>query len=426
MRPRYISLGLVALLAAMTPALVSGEQAYKPNADYSRPGDFRATGAASNIDRSAEVFDIVDQGTTYTILADRAAVQLKGGKFVTIRDLKDNAKIEVLGEQLSARTILAATVTVLDESGSYNDRASQGYRPGDHVETKGYVTRVDARFGEIDIRTKLGSYVVLIKAGSVIRRYIYVTDIGEVNEGDDINVIGTVDREGRIVAERVQVSVSANPEARGAYPDGKGYKPRSGPQSSDREDTIDGTISCPASMFDRSLAVGTKYGERKVDVPKDADVIVSGHAGSVHDLVKGDRIRATGVWSGSTLVAERIELGDKLAPEPVPELASTAPEPPPAAEPPAVAEPAPAPNPPAPEAPRPNSLTGRIVEIDYGKLELSIDAGMKDTKVDAADASVTRQGSTRRFSELKKGDKVEVKGEWVGDTLKATMLDVVE
>ncbi len=176
------------------------------------------------------------------------------------------------------------------------------------------------------------------------------------------------------------------------------------------QDTIEGTVACPASMFDRSLALGTIYGERKVDVPKDADIVISGHAGSVHDLIKGDKVRATGAWSGSTLVASRIESGEK-PPEPAVEQPAAT---------------APAPTPPAPEAPRPNDLTGRIVDIDYAKSELSIDAGMKDTKIDAADASVTRKGSTRRFSELKKGDKVEVKGDWVGDVLKATMVDVVE
>jgi len=55
-----------------------------------------------------------------------------------------------------------------------------------------------------------------------------------------------------------------------------------------------------------------------------------------------------------------------------------------------------------------------------------MDAGMKDTKIDARDASVTRKGSTRRFSELKKGDKVTVKGDWNGDVLKAVSVDVAE
>lgn len=411
MRPRYICLGLVALLAAMAPALVLGQDDYKPNTDYSRPGDFRARGAAVNVDRSAEAFDMIVEGITYTILADRAAVQLKGGKFITIRDLKDNARVEVTGEQLSARTVLAATVTVLDESGSYVDRASQGYRPNDHVDTRGYVTRVDPRFGEIDIRTKLGNYVVLVKAGSVIRRYIYVADISEVNEGDDIGVVGTVDRDGRIVAERVQVSVSASPDERATYyPTGKGYRPPAPSSLSRREDVIEGTVTSPASMFDRSLAVATRYGERKVDVPKDADVVISGHPASVHDLIKGDKVRAIGAWSGSTLVASRIESGEKPIETAVEQPSATAPPSPP----------------PVLESPRPNSLTGRIVDIDYVKFELSIDWEMKDIKIDAADAAVTRKGSTRRFSDLKKGDKVEVKGDWVGDVLKATTVDVTE
>ncbi len=414
MRPSYISIGLIALLAATMFSSAFGEEAYKPNNDYSRPGDFSATGSAINIDRSSEIFEIIDQAATYTILADRSAVQLKSGKFVTIRDLKDNAKVEVMGEQLSARTVLAGTVIVLEESGSYTDQASQGYRPNDHVDTNGYVTRVDARFGEIDIRTKLGSYVVLIQAGSIIRRYIYVTDIGEVNEGDDINVTGKVDRDGRIVAERVQVNVSANPKERGRYPIGKGYRPRGSANSG--EDTIEGTVNCPASMFDRSLALGTKYGERKVDVPKNTDVAIGDQPASVHDLVKGDRVRAIGTWSGSTLIATRIEMPNKkIAAAHDPTIAAAF-----------ESNTEKSPTPALSDVARPNSINGRIVDIDYTKFEFSIDAALTDTKVDAANASVTRKGSTRRFSEIKKGDKVEVKGDWDGDILKATLVDVVE
>jgi len=415
MRPRCVCLSFVTLLLAMTPPRAFGQEAYKPNTNYERQGGFHATGAAISIDRRAEVFDIVDRGSTYTILADRATVQLNSGKFVTIRDLKDNASVRVTGEQLSARTVLASVVIVAEDSSSYIDRASQGYRPNDHLDTDGYVTRVDSRFGEIDIRTKLGNYVVLVKPGAVIRRYIYVTDIGDVNEGDDIRVIGTVDREGRIVAERIQVSMS-NPDQRGRYPVGKGYRPNSSAPEG-REDAIEGTVNCPASAFDRSLILDTKYGQRKVDVPKSADVFINQRPGSIHDLVKGDRVRAIGTWTGSTLVATRVETAEKAVPS---AETPVAPEPPP------VAAPAPAPTPPPAQTPGPNTLTGRIVDIDYTKFELSIDAGLKDTKVDARDASVTLKGSTRRFSELKKGDKVEVKGDWDGDVLKAASVDILE
>lgn len=438
MLPRNIFLGLIAVVLIGASMCAYGLEPYKPNTDYQRQGDFRATGAAANIDRRTEVFEVTDRSNTYTILADRATVQLNNGKFGTIRDLKDNAQVRVMGEQLSVRTVLASAVIVLNDSGSFIDSGTHGYRPNDPVETDGSVTRVSAQVNEIDIRTRNGSYVVAVRPGTVIRRYIYVTDINDVNEGDDITLTGTVDREGKIVADRIQVSASNSGE-RGKYPVGKGYRPPSAAaMADDREDSIEGLVTYPTSAFDRSLGLDTRFGERKVDVPKDAKVLIDGEAGSVHSFVKGDKLRATGVWSGSTLVATQIETITRLSAAVRVEETTPAPEPPPAAEPtaaepPTVApEPAPveppatAPEPPPAPAPRPNTFTGRIVEIDYAKFELTVDFAMLDNKIDAQTASITRKGSTRRFSELKKGDKVEVKGDWTGDVLKATIVDVVE
>lgn len=415
--PRNLCLGLILILVS---SCAFGADSYKPNADYPRQDNFRATGSATNINRRAEVFDIVDHGDTFTILADRATVQLGGGKFGTVNDIKDNAQVRVTGEQLSARTVLASTVILLDDAGSVYSGSTRSYRPNDRVETNGYVTRASPRANEIDIRTRSGSYVVVVRAGTVIRRYIYVTDINDINEGDDISLTGTVDREGKIVAERIQVSIS-NPDERGKYPIGKGYRPRSSdaaPAAS--EDMIEGTVTYPVSTFDRTLGLNTKYGERKVDVPKNAEVFIDRRAASVHDLMKSDKIRAVGAWSGTTLIASRVETIDQLTTAPTVEGKPPAPEPSAPAEPPAQ------PTPPAVEQPRPSTLTGRIVEIDYAKFELSMDAGMKDTMIDARDASITRKGSTRRFSELKKSDKVTVKGDWNGDVLKAVSVDVIE
>jgi len=426
---RNFCLGLILILAS---SCAFGADSYKPNTDNPRQDDFRATGSATNINRRAEVFDIVDHGDTFTVLADQATFQIGSGKFGTVNDIKDNAQVRVTGEQLSARTVLASTVTLLDGAASPDSGGTQSYRPNDRVETNGYVTRASPRANEIDIRTRSGNYVVVVRAGTVIRRYIYVTDINDINEGDDVSLTGTVDREGKIIAERIQVSAS-NPDERGKYPIGKGYRPSSSdaaPAAS--EDMIEGTVAYPVSSFDRTLGLNTVYGARKVDVPKNAEVFIDRRAASVHDLMKGDSIRAAGTWSGTTLIASRVETIDQLTTAPAVEGNSPAPEPPPLAEPPpavepqAPAEPTAQPKPPAVEAPRPNELTGRIVEIDYAKFELSMDAGMKDTKIDARDASVTRKGSTRRFSELKKGDKVTVKGDWNGDVLKAVSVDVAE
>ena len=414
MLPRNAGLVLIALSFVLACSFAFAAESYKPNTDSQRPGDFSATGVATNIDRSAEIFDAVDQANTYTVLADRATVQLNGGKFGTIRDLKDNAKVRIEGERLSARTILANTVIVLEESGAPANAGAQGYHPKDRVETDGYVTRANVQANEIDIRTRLGNYVVVVRPETLIRRYLYVTTLNDVNDGDDINLTGTVDRDGKIIAERIQVSASNSGE-RGRYPVGKGYRPPSGvSDSGEREDVIEGTVTYPTSAFERTLGLDTRYGERKVEVPKDAVVLIDGEPGSVHNLIKGTMLRVTGTWTGSTLGASRIETIDRLS-------ANIRVE-----EPPTAPETDPAPTPPAVQPVQPSTLTGRIIEIDYAKFELTIDAGMKDTKVDARDASITRKGSTRRFSELRKGDKIEVKGDWAEDVLKASVMDVVE
>ena len=424
MLPRYARLVLVASALILAGSTTLAAEAYKPDANHQRQGDFRVTGAARQIDRAAEIFDLTDRDDTFTILADRATVQLSNGKFGTIRDLKDTAQVHVMGDRLSSRTVLASTVIVIDDSGSYGDSAKEGYRSGDRVETDGYVMRVETRASEIDIRTRAGSYVVVVRPDTVIRRYLYVTDISDVNDGDNIKLTGTVDREGKIVAERIQVS-AANSAERGKYPVGKGYRPPSKSAAPERaKDTIEGTVVYPVSAFDRTLGLDTRYGERKVDVSKDAEVLVKGKAGSVHGIAKGDGIRVVGEWVGSTMVASRLETADQIAALPRSEE-TTPPAPLPPLELPPVANP-PAADPPAAAVPVSGTLTGRIVAIDYTKLEMTIDAAMKDQKIDARDASVTLKGSTRRFSELKKGDKVEVKGEWEGDVLKAAMVDVVE
>lgn len=441
MTPRSLCLALISMILASSCAF--GADPYRPNTEQ-REDDFRATGSAININRRAEVFDIVDHGDTFTILADRATIQLSGGKFGTVSDIKDNAQVRVTGEQLSSRTVMASTVVLLDGSASIYSSTTRSYRPNDRVETTGYVTRCSPRFNEIDVRTRSGNYVVIVGTGTVIRRYIYVTDINDINDGDDLNITGTVDHDGRIMAERIQVTVS-NSDERGKYPIGKSYRPRSSdavPAASG--DMIEGTVAYPVSSFDRTLGLNTKYGDRNVDIPKNAEVFIDRRAASVHDLMKGDRIRATGTWSGSTMIASRVETINDLPAGPAVEDSSPAveppapseppaaveppatPEPPAAIEPPAAAQPPAEPQPPVVEAPRPTAFEGRIIDIDYAKSELSIDAGMKDTKIDATNSAITRKGSTRRFSELKKGDKVEVKGDWEGDVLKATSVDVVE
>lgn len=421
-----------------------------------KPTAFLITGTAASVDRLRETVELTDRGNTFVILTGRATIRLQNGKIGHTQDLKDNAYVQISGEQLSARSILATSVVVLDERAPAAVVAPQGYHPNDRIETTGAVTSVEASAGEIDIRTDNGNYALVVRPDTVIRRYIYVTDIGDVGENDDVSFTGRMGRDGKIVAERIQVSSAGSRSVRTT--ETKAYRPTYlSAVSRSQEDSIEGSITVPPSSFDRSLVLVTEYGERKVDVLKSAEVRIDKLPASVHDLTKGDNVRVFGTWDGDTMIAARIETcvpsataSYRVQELPYAEPAPSAPEPPeanppaetapvpappveqpsasepaPATDQPAPAEPAPG-NPPASEPPKVNTLTGRIVAIDYTNLDLTVDAGLKDNKIDARDAAITRQGSTRRFSELKKGDKIEVKGDWNGDVLKATSVDVVE
>lgn len=288
------------------------------------------------------------------------------------------------------------------------------------VQATGTVIRVDAQYNEISLCLLEGECIVVVRPETKILRYIYPAEIGSIREGDVLGVTGTVTG-GKIYADRIQISK-----------EGKGL-----PASyRDREAVVEGTITFPAAQFDRTFAMNTAYGERKVDVGKSAVVTRGGRGISVHDLAKGDIVRAGGTWDGSRLDCARVEVVDVLTPfandgggseiHPQPSA------PPPTNNPPGpVAAPSVQPEQPPvepsaqPEQPS-NVRTGRIVAIDHAKLTMTIDSAMTDTKIDAPNATVTRKESTRRFGDLKKGDKVTVTGELVDGVVKATAIEIVD
>lgn len=389
--------------------------------NYEHPGDFHATGTAINIDTRAENFDLVDKGETYTVITDHATIQLSGGHVGSLRDLRDSAYIRVMGEQLSERTVLASVVIILDDTGKNIDADTRGYRSNDKVDTDGYVTRVQPRYNEITFRTQYRNYVVIVKPNTVIRHYIYVTDIDDIDEGDDLTVIGVMDPDGRIIADRIQINSSSGSD-KGRYSAGKRYRPDSQDRIyREREDIIEGIITYPATSFDRTFAMDTRYGERKVDVPKSAEVIKYGENTGVRSLGKGLNVRVYGTWDGNTMIAGKVETIDKIIvderhtdtivkqndkndnPELIIDNSRD-----------------------NDEQKADTPLTGRITSIDAKTQNITIGTGLKDTLIDARNASITRKGSMRRFSDLKSGDKVEVKGRYDGDTFIAASVDVVE
>lgn len=430
MYARTARMVIIASILALSAVCALGEAAYRA---VEKPGAFVITGAANNVDPLRESLEITDQGNTYTVLTGKASVQLETGKVGATQNLKNNAYIQVTGEQLSARTILASSIVVLDEKTAPQVSTPQGYQPNDRIETSGTVTGLTASSGEVDIRTDGGNYALVVKTETVIRRYIYVTDINDINEGDGVSVTGRMGRDGRIIAERIQVSAPGDKRVKPSAT--KGYRPTYlGAVSHSQEDSIEGAIVSAPTSFDRTLSLNTEYGERKVDVLKTAEVRINQVPASVHELTKGDRVRVFGTWDSSTMVATRVETyvpsatatyrAQELPAEPEPVVVpdpATQPE-----NPSAEITPAPADPPAAAETVKASTLTGRIVAIDSAKLGLTVDAALKDNNIGARDAAITRKGAASSFTDLKKGDKVEVKGDWNGDVLKATSVDVVE
>lgn len=284
----------------------------------------------------------------------------------------------------------------------------------EQIDVQGAVTRVYTGENEIDLRASDGDYIIVVRPQTVIQRYIYPAEIGDIREGDQLGVNGTLTG-GKIYADRIQISK-----------EGRGLP------SYYREDVIEGMITFPPSSFDRSFALETVYGERKVDVRRGAAVTRNGRDISVHDLAKGDKVRAYGTWDGRNLDCARVEVIDEFTPSPIPPASDEPAAAPPPAEPPAnppAADNAPElqPEQPSTQAGQPSNVrTGRIIAIDYAKFTMTIDSAMNDIKIDAQNAAVTRKESTRRFSDLKQGDKVTVTGELVDGGVKATAIEIVD
>lgn len=278
----------------------------------------------------------------------------------------------------------------------------------------GYVTAVHANDRLLEMSSGGRNYRVTVARDTAIRRYIYPAQFAEMREGDWVTVHGLFEGS-RVDARRIQINRHSG---------------RSAPERP--QEVTEGEITYPASSFDRTFAIETQFGERKIDVPRGAVVIRNSQPISVHDLRRGEYVQVYGTWDGSTMTATAVEVigpADVLPPvSRVPKVGADEALPPkPDATPlppiePEVVKPDAAPA----ELDDPSSRTGRIVEIDYDTNEITLDVRMQDVKVSAAEAAITRRGSSRRFSDLKEGDKVTVRGEVRGRVFVATAVEIIE
>ncbi|MHB9035061.1 MAG: hypothetical protein ACYC64_00240 [Armatimonadota bacterium] len=222
--------GLVLLLSVMFLASLS-LSAFGRNHPRGRAyghDDFRETGTATDIDCRRGDFLLRTRSNSYVITADRVRVQLNGGRVGTLRDLKRDALVTVVGERWSNRTVNAVTIIVLEDTGRFDyNRPPMGnpgygngrYEPmgcprdrderqptlgrcdfieGTIIQTAGFFTRA------ITVRTRYGDSIVNVEKSACVTRDRRGISVHDLRAGEKVLVSGRWERH-LLVADRVEV-----------------------------------------------------------------------------------------------------------------------------------------------------------------------------------------------------------------------------
>ncbi len=393
------------------------------------------TGIVSVVSYSRDNFNLRVEDCNYRVITDKAIFDLGGGRSGRLRDICSGDKVCVDGIALTSSIILASSVKML---GSADTQGTVYYesRSPSKARIQGYVIRVNLRDFELDIRTDQYDYIVKITRSTYIRRYIYGTDIYDIREGDIVAVYGFSTSRGNICAERIEIGGRRSLKVQNS---GRNYKnesfdedkmdvesdiinplriePKVDPvipstlnelnEEKDGPQTIIGNIMNTTTVFDRNIVVYVDgIGEVKVDVKTGAKVSRNDSDISVHDIKKGEKVRLTGWWIGTTFKAESLEVidGDSIVTkniehskvEPTPKTMVFAP------------------------------VEGRIVKIDYNLKEIIVDFNMQDTLIKVKFARIIRNGAEISFTDIKTGDKIVVNGESKPDAFYASKIEIIE
>lgn len=295
-----------ALLAAVAAALVWSlalsccPASVFPDPARSIRNDLHLTGVVTELDPGIQEFVLRDRGKSYVVLADYATVQLNGGKFGDLRDLRDGATVRVFGERLSSRTVLASVVIVLEGSGKLGSASliAGGYRTGEEIEVIGTVTHVSVRANDISFRAESGNYVITPTLATIITRCGRRVGVGDVYVGDTIFVTGILTGPAKISAGGVQV---IDPRS--------GFRaPGGGLGRRYRLDCIGGVVVGATAGLDRKLSILTEFGVRTVDLTAGPDIRRGAERIALKDLAAGNKVRVHGSWETRTLHATTIEL----------------------------------------------------------------------------------------------------------------------
>lgn len=395
-----------AILLILASACVFADRADDERSGTERGAQLRLSGTVSDIDYGSEVFAVKDGNYKYTIIAEGIKVVLRNGAAGQLRDIKKGMMVSVVGERITSSQVAARSLTVIEDTSRFDNARNTGrpdngrnagdYNNNDQSQIEGYVTEVNSRAREIHVRANRDDYVVAVTAGTEIRRSGFLTGITGMKKDDHVSISGNPRGKGRIDARYIQILTNDRDN-------------RDDDRNNHRNGTVEGTVSSAASYFDRSIAIRTTYGETKVDVTKDAYVQMDGRSVSIHNVSKGLWVRAYGEWSGNTFTANRLDVyssnyDDRDRPGGGYRPAD------------------PRGNPPT----YPQTRVGVITSIDTRKSIIKLDVGITDMTINATNADVTKQGSKISLNRLQKGDKIQVSGDYIADTLRARSIQVLK
>jgi hypothetical protein len=236
-------------------------------------GETEASGTVQSVDPVAMSFTITESdGTVVTIDTDASTVFTMGGQPASFSDIAAGQTVEVEGTAQADGSILASHVSIEVEE----------------TEISGTVQSVDPTTMSFTVQEEDGTVVTVdTDASTIFRLGSHLGTFSDVAAGDMVEVTGTTQADGSILASRVNIEA---PETEPVEIEGTVFS----------IDTGTGTF-----------VVTTDSGNVNVATNGDTRWHGQGHPSGIGDLMVGDQVQVEGTMqSDGSLLASSVDIGD--------------------------------------------------------------------------------------------------------------------
>jgi hypothetical protein len=357
---------IISTILAAIPAAVLAGPAVPRNSDplpsRSIVDNMTLAGTVQSVDqRRAEFVLLEHSGVRYTVRT-RDADFMRGDRRGSFSDLRPSELVTVYGVDQRGGIIGADVVVISVLEDTYI--LPYGFEEvGRIVTARGVVESVDERRGRVTLHGERGLIELSIGREADIREAGRRRTIADIRPGTFLVVTGRLETIRSIAAHTINIG----------GPD---------PGTALFDTVLTGIVSRSTGLLDRTLVVRSPLGDVRLEIPRGADVRVSGYPASVHEIRRGDQVRATGRWSGGVFVVRQISALQTHQWE----------------------------------------ETGRIIRIDGNILVIRV--GTAEYSVYARHADIRRDGRRISIRDLRSGDYIVVQGERRDNVIYAERIDV--